>query len=239
MKKKFDKMKQKAERLVVKLNPGRRSRSRSPNSADPDPGTLAPGPSTGTHDYADPKGPPTALGTTGSVVNEFLAAARDGADLCLPLKAALVGAVKIFEICEVENYTFTLTPILTHKSQRTADVNEQYKNLKSRVAHLGAATGALSRRDHLDPNLKQRLDNIAEYILILQNPPSGLLLMRICRSFSRLTASIEAKLARGTVKRVLESQADVNEVKDLLMKISARIEAFVVSVTHWLAFSRR
>jgi len=101
MKKKFDKMKQKAERLVVKLNPGHRSRSRSPNSADPDPGTLAPGPSTGTHDYADPKGPPTALGTTGSVVNEFLAAARDGADLCLPLKAALVGAVKIFEICEV------------------------------------------------------------------------------------------------------------------------------------------
>jgi len=33
-------------------------------------------------------------------VKEFLAAARDGADLCLPLKAALVGAVKIFEICE-------------------------------------------------------------------------------------------------------------------------------------------
>jgi len=63
--------------------------------------------------------------------------------------------------------------------------------------------------------------------------------MRLCRSFSRLTACIEAKLARGTVKRTLESQADVNEVKDLLMKISARIEAFVVSVVHWLAFSSR
>jgi len=33
-------------------------------------------------------------------VTELLAAARDGADLCLPLKAALVGAVKIIEICQ-------------------------------------------------------------------------------------------------------------------------------------------
>ena len=33
-------------------------------------------------------------------MTEFLAAARDGADLCLPLKAALVGAVKIIEICQ-------------------------------------------------------------------------------------------------------------------------------------------
>jgi len=33
------------------------------------------------------------------------------------------------------------------------------------------------------------------------------------------------------VRRVLESQADVAEVKEILIKISARIEAFIVSIS--------
>jgi len=48
--------------------------------------------------------------------------------------------------------------------------------------------------------------------------------------FSRLTASVQEKQSRGTVKRILESNADIAEIKQLLVKISARIEAFVVSV---------
>ena len=85
---------------MVKFNPGRRSRSHSPNTPDPNPIPSTSAPPEGRHSYADPKAPQTVTGTAGSVVKEFLAAARDGADLCLPLKAALVGAVKIFEICE-------------------------------------------------------------------------------------------------------------------------------------------
>jgi len=104
MKKKFEKVKQGASRLVVKLNP---TRSRSHSPVPPEPGPLAPESSTRTPEYADPKAPVTALGTTGSVIHEFLAAARDGADLCLPLKAALVGAVKIFEICEARTNTLS------------------------------------------------------------------------------------------------------------------------------------
>jgi len=49
-------------------------------------------------------------------------------------------------------------------------------------------------------------------------------------SFTRITVCIEAKQERGIVRRVLESKSDVAEVKDLLMKITARIEAFLVSV---------
>ena len=104
MKKKFDKAKQSASRLIVKLNPGRRSRSRSPHSADPDPSMSTSAPSADVQRYADPKAPQTVAGTAGSIVTEFLAAARDGADLCLPLKAALVGAVKIIEICQASIY---------------------------------------------------------------------------------------------------------------------------------------
>jgi len=49
------------------------------------------------------------------------------------------------------------------------------------------------------------------------------------RSFSRLTACIEAKRERSAVRRVPESKSDVKEVKELLLKITARIEAFLVS----------
>ena len=48
-------------------------------------------------------------------------------------------------------------------------------------------------------------------------------------TFVQLAASVEGKLERGTTRRVLESNADVAEVKDLLVKLSARIEAFIVS----------
>jgi len=41
------------------------------------------------------------------------------------------------------------------------------------------------------------------------------------RPFLRLTASIEATQAQGTARRVLESQADVAEVKEILLKVSA------------------
>ena len=164
MKKKFEKAKQSASRLMGKLNPGRRSHSRSPNQSDsdPDPDASSAIPSVGTHEYSDPKAPQTALGTTGSIANEFLAAARDGADMFLPLKAALVGAVKIFEICEATKILSLYLLDLIGLIQRTAEVSEQYQNLKSRVAHLGAVTGALSKRSQLDPSLVQRLHNIAE-----------------------------------------------------------------------------
>ena len=90
---------------MVKLNLGSRARSRSrmPNAPDPDPNPSTSALPTDRHDYADPGAPPTVAATASSVVHEFLAAARDGSDLCLPLKAALVGAVKIFEICEARN----------------------------------------------------------------------------------------------------------------------------------------
>jgi len=112
MKKKFDKAKQSASRLIVKLNPGRRSRSRSPQPADSNPSTSTSALFDERQRYADPQAPPTMVGTAGSVVTEFLAAARDGADLCLPLKAALVGAVKIIEICQARIDMITKLMIL-------------------------------------------------------------------------------------------------------------------------------
>ena len=48
-------------------------------------------------------------------------------------------------------------------------------------------------------------------------------------SFGQLLTCVEAKLERGTTSRFFESNEDVTEIKDLLTKISARIEAFLVS----------
>ena len=51
--------------------------------------------------YARPSSPPTILATTGSAVKGLLVALRDGSDLFLPLKAALVGVVALWDIWDV------------------------------------------------------------------------------------------------------------------------------------------
>jgi len=53
--------------------------------------------------YARPPSPPTVLATTGSAVKGLLAAARDGLDLFLPLKAALVGVVALWDLFDVSH----------------------------------------------------------------------------------------------------------------------------------------
>ena len=54
--------------------------------------------------YARPPSPPTILATTSSAVKGLLAAARDGSDLFLPLKAALVGVVALWDIFDVHHF---------------------------------------------------------------------------------------------------------------------------------------
>jgi len=51
--------------------------------------------------YARAPSPPSILATTGSAVKTLLTAARDGSDLFLPLKAALVGVVAIWDVYNV------------------------------------------------------------------------------------------------------------------------------------------
>jgi len=103
MKKKLNEAKDRAGLLFVKLRPGSRSRTPSPISQDPNPVPDTSAPSTSPLNHLELQPPPTFLQTTGSVVQEFLEAARDGSDLCLPLKAALVGATKILDICKACN----------------------------------------------------------------------------------------------------------------------------------------
>ena len=91
-------MKIKAGRLLDKVRPGSTASSPAPPDADTDPPTVS---DSGRHAYADSPTPPAAITTAGSVIYELLAAARDGSDMCLPLKAALVGIIKIWDVCEV------------------------------------------------------------------------------------------------------------------------------------------
>ena len=54
--------------------------------------------------YARPSTPPSALATTGSVIHDILTTIRDASDMCLPLKAAVVGVLKIWDVCEVRSF---------------------------------------------------------------------------------------------------------------------------------------
>ena len=67
------------------------------------PVTASSSPAIVTPAYARPSTPPSALATTGSVIHDLLTTIRDASDMCLPLKAAVVGVLKIWDVCEVRS----------------------------------------------------------------------------------------------------------------------------------------
>jgi len=77
------------------------------------PATLPLSPAIVTPVYARPSTPPSALATTGSVIHDLLTTIRDASDMCLPLKAAVVGVLKIWDVCEVRCFVANLASQLT------------------------------------------------------------------------------------------------------------------------------
>jgi len=202
--------------------PGSRTHSPSPAppSTPPDPPPIPPALA-----YANPPKQSSALGTTGSVIHELLATARDGADLCLPLKAALVGVVKIWDICEVCRCNIFVL-ILINIHQRTGQVKDEYQRANGKLAHLHKIAIAYGKEKGLDEKLQNRLDEISGYAITSRE--SDCVLMFICSALNQLTAFAQEKESRGLVIRVLESNEDVATVKSLLEKISSLLEVFQV-----------
>jgi len=81
-----------------------RSELVGPPAANASSPTLEPSPSAAPA-YVRPPSPTTILATTGSAVKGLLVAARDGSDLFLPLKAALVGVVALWDLFDVRHST--------------------------------------------------------------------------------------------------------------------------------------
>jgi len=82
--------------ISATIKPLQPSNLATPSAPSPPPGLTLTVPA-----YARPPSPPTILATTGSAVKGLLAAARDGSDLFLPLKAALVGVIALWDIFDV------------------------------------------------------------------------------------------------------------------------------------------
>jgi len=101
------KVKKRIGQAVDRLLPSSsQEQSRATSPAPPQPvGSASPPPPeptvTSIPVYARPPSPPTILATTGSAVKGLLVAARDGSDLFLPLKAALVGVVALWDVFDV------------------------------------------------------------------------------------------------------------------------------------------
>jgi len=139
MKNFFKKAKKKAKEVLESLPPlSRQGRSPSPVSSHaarqstqdigatpaavssmPEPNPAQPAPSSPpphvTPAYASPSPPPSALSAIGSVIYELLATIRDASDMCLPLKAATVGVLKIWDVCEVRSLAASVVhPIHSH-----------------------------------------------------------------------------------------------------------------------------
>jgi len=81
--------------------PSQRSSPTAASDSSPSLGTDL----TATPAYARPPSPTDILATTGSAVKGLLVAARNSSDLFLPLKAALVGVLAIWDIFDVRHST--------------------------------------------------------------------------------------------------------------------------------------
>jgi len=87
--------------------------------------------------------------------------------MCLPLKAALVGVVKVWDICEVcRRSIFVFMLINIH--QRTGQVKDEYQKANGKLAHLHKIAIAYGQKKGLDEKLQKRLDEISGYAA----PPS-------------------------------------------------------------------
>ena len=159
------------------------------------------------------------------MIHELLATARDGADMCLPLKAALVGVVKIWDICEV-CVANTLLHKLIRMHQRTSQVKDEYLRANGKLEHLHEIAIAYGKEKGLDEKLQKRLDEISRYVHSHNERDYELRL--VCSALGQLAAFAQEKEDRGLVIRVLESNEDVATVKGLLEKISSLLEVFQV-----------
>jgi len=200
------------------------SRTHSPSLAPP-PTPPDPPPIPSTLAFAGPPKSTSALATTGSVIHELLATARDGADMCLPLKAALVGVVKIWDICEV-CFTNPLVHKLIRMYQRTSQLKDEYMRANGKLVQLHRIAIAYGKEKGLDEKLQKRLDEISEYAPSPNKRDNALRF--VCSALSQLAAFAQEKEDRGLVIRVLESNEDVATAKGLLEKISSLLEVFQV-----------
>jgi len=112
--------------------------------------------------YARPPSPPTVLATTGSAVKGLLAAARDGSDLFLPLKAALVGVVALWDLFDVSD-SILFDSSRLNMLQCTVEAKTEFMKLESKLAAFKAIAEAQQAEPRaLDENLQARLKSLTQ-----------------------------------------------------------------------------
>jgi hypothetical protein len=106
---------------------------------------------------------PSSFQTGKSVVKEVLEAIRDGSDLFLPLKAALVGIVKIMDIMEVRRAATTLVRSPIWLEQRVGDVQDDFLEMTVKIRALQTIFTTYQSQSQIELALptRQRLDALA------------------------------------------------------------------------------
>jgi len=93
-------------------------------------------------------------------------AARDGSDLFLPLKAALVGVVALWDIFDVHYYIAILLDLeRLYWLQRTVEAKAEFTKLESKLSAFSAIAEAHQAEPRmLDENLQTRLVSITKCV---------------------------------------------------------------------------
>jgi len=84
--------------------------------------------------------------------------------MCLPLKAAVVGVLKIWDVCEVRSFVTNLVSRLTRTLQRTVQLNQEFIKHKEKLERLLMITNMHKGETELSDNLRGRLEEVAKYV---------------------------------------------------------------------------
>jgi len=98
---------------------------------------------------------------------------------------------------------------------------------KEKLERLLKITSAHQSETGLSDNLRRRLAEVATYVLLNVWWKSDELTPT--RALQDLADAVQAKLDRGLTSRVLQSDNDISEVKDLIGKIMSLIDVLQVS----------
>ena len=86
--------------------------------------------------------------------------------MCLPLKAAVVSVLKIWDVCEVRSLATELVSQLTRTSQRTVQLNQEFIKHKEKLERLLKITNTHQGEIGLSDNLRGRLEEVASYVFL-------------------------------------------------------------------------
>ncbi|KAJ7440850.1 hypothetical protein B0H11DRAFT_2252667 [Mycena galericulata] len=140
-------------------------------------------------------------------LKEVFKVVRDGSDLCLPLKAALVGVTAIMDSID-----------------RVGDVNDEFVRITNNVKGFQCIFSQYGSEKDISPAMRSSLDAMTSSVITSLStaaPPN-----LVSRELKLIEEAMSSKTERGLAMRTLEAAGDVDKVVIAFKRLGNVIDRF-------------